>query len=743
MNDQHFLEEFHRTLNSISEIPALPKDILIRLIQRGIIRELLSSPTPDSIALLEEICTTAPIPEIREDALDALIQMSHENHPDAVLGLYRLAVEGNHNGAISYLQQHRLTSPQPELQAAFSFAHLTDEDYTQFDKDFKSLANYFFHLAQPSTRVKIIQSGGSTFKQRLSYLLNALLLDQDEKQDSLVRFFPQSSQTEKQLILQQLTSLADSGNTAAQNTLCRLVINYDDPAAREICLQRGYSPFLPAEKALFYFLTSQWEQYETVDFTHHWLLEAYSSASPSLRQKILAHARTTGQIGWLSNLSNYRPVLMIGELSPADWEKVRLTVLSNPQDNSWLRLLNYAPLYWAASLLAQLATAPDVFSSEPDLGEIAKLAAACVQKPLPFPSRAVLQSPAGSSTCLAVSPFGTELALGSLESSIQLLSLITLDWQKPLLSPASPTRVLAYDPQANYLLCAGGDQRIRIFRRHDNALVKTLEGHKGQIRSIVFNSEGRRVHSAGFDGKIFSWLFPSGLTSQNPIETGQEIFSLHLSPDNQLFIYASANRTCNFLPTSGGQPVHTISEIDGVPLAIAINSRQKLAIASRSATIQQFSLSTFKPLGPANTTASPSNYLIYHPNLPLLFGMEISGKVNVWHEMDPAIILSSQLHNQTASGLGLTSDGNLLVSSSTDGKVAVWDLQPFLLFFQPIQNDLHEWIEKISLWQKMDMPISSRQWLDFARQLLHWRARFDIQIGEAEPLQIGEFDILL
>jgi len=743
MNDQPFLEDFRRTLHSISEIPALPKEILIRLIHRGIIRELLSYPNPHSIALLEDVCITAPIPEIREDALNALFQLSRENLSDAVLGLYRLAVEGNHSGAISFLQKHPLTSPQPELQAAFSFMYLTDDDYAQFDKDFTRLADYFFHLAQPSTRLKIIQSANSSFKHRLSNLLNALWLDQEEKSDFLVRFYPQSSQIEKRLILQQLTILADSGNTAAQNTLCRLVISYDDPAAREICLQRNYSPFLPAEKALFYFLSSQWEQYETYDFTHHWLLEAYSSASPSLRQKVLAHARTTGQIGWLSNLSNYRPALMIWELSPSDWEKIRITILSNPRDNSWVRLLNYAPLYWAAWLLAQLTAAPDVFSSEPELSEIAQQAKGCLPQPLPFPSRTVLQSPAGSNTCLAVSPFGTEVAFGSLESSIQLLSLITLEWQKPLLSPTAPTRVLAYDPQATYLVCAGGDQRIRIFRRQDYALVKTLEGHQGQIRSIIFQSDGRRVHSAGFDGRIFSWHFPSGLTSQPPIETGQEIFSLTISPDNQLLIYSSANRTCNFFPMSGGQPIHSISEMDGVPLALAVNSRQKLAIASRSATIQQFSLSTYQPLTPGRSTGSPLNHLIYHPTVPLLFGMEISGKINAWHETDLEVILESELHTQPASGLGLTPDGNLLISSSTDGKVVIWDLQPFLLYFQPIQSDLHEWIEKITGWLKMDMPISSRQWLEFALQLLHWRARFDIQIGEVEPLQIGEFDILL
>jgi WD40 repeat protein len=275
-------------------------------------------------------------------------------------------------------------------------------------------------------------------------------------------------------------------------------------------------------------------------------------------------------------------------------------------------------------------------------------------------------------------------------------------------------------------------------------LLKTLEGHKGQIRSIVFQSDGRLFYSAGFDGTIQSWHFPSGLAARPPVLIGNEIFSLLLSTDNKTLIFTSANRTCHILPIQAQKPVQSILELDGIPLALAINRRQKLAIATRNATIQQFSLSSLKSLLPPSfTTASPINHLVFHPDLPLLFGMGLDGKLYIWHEDDFGHLLSVEAHHPTGCGLGLTPDGDKLVSCSNDGTVIVWDLQPFLLFFQPLHSDPHRWIEKIDHYRKKELQPSTRLWLDFARGLLQWRARYDIQIEEADALQIGEYDILL
>ncbi len=743
MMQQNLLEEFRRTLLAISEIPPLPKETLLRLLQRGMIRELLAHPTRESITLLEEICVFAPLPIIRQDALEALIVLSQQNNPEAILSLYRLSVERDFLPAISHLRATHLTCPDSQLQAIFSFLYLPEIDITQSYENLVLLSSYFFYRAQPSTRLKITQSTASPDRQRVSRLLDTLLFDTPDKFNRLLTIYPQTSSAEKQIILQRLLSLVDSDNSTAKDLLCQLVIHFDDPAAEEICKQRNLSPSSPTDKALYFFLSGQWDLYETFDFTHQWLVEAYSSAGPALRQKILSQARSSGQIEWLSGLSDSRPSVLLWELTPADWEKIAQYLLVNPFENLWSVLLPRAPLYWSAYLLNLLFEHTNYFEDDPDLKQIARLAAKCISKPLPIFEKAVLHSPAGNVSSMAVSPFGMEIGFGTLGSSIHFLNLNSLEWQKPIQSPNSPTRLIAYDPQASYLISAGGDHRLRIFRRQDNVLLKTLEGHKGQIRAIVFQSDGRLFYSAGFDGTIQSWHFPSGLAVHSPMPIGNEIFSLLIAPDNQLLLCAVADRACHFISTQSNHLVHSLSEFEDVPLTMAINRRQKLAVAARNQTIQQFSLSTFKPLTLPYPTSAVVNHLIYHPTLPMLFGIGLDGKIHIWHEADLRLLLTIEQHSQTASGLGITPDGNTLISSSTDGKVVIWDLQPFLMFFQPIHHDLHHWIERIGYWLKNNLQSPDIPWLDFAHHLLKWQARFDIQIDNAEPIQIGGYDILL
>ncbi|GAP10648.1 protein containing FOG: WD40 repeat [Bellilinea caldifistulae] len=743
MSEQRLFEEFRRTLLSVSEFPSLPKEELVSLIQRGIIRILLTDPNPESIALIEEACAFAPLPIIREDALDALIQLSHQNNPEAILSLYRLAIERDYPPAITHLKFNPLPCPNPHLQAVFSFLYLPDGGYAQSSENLELLAEYFFHHAQPSTQMKIIESAPSPARQRFSHLLSLLLFNTPDKPSHLLALYPQTSQSEKQIILKRLSSLAETENTIAVDFLCRLAVYFDDPTARQICQQKNLSPSVPTEKALYYFLSNQWDQYETFDFTHQWLVEAYSSASPALRQKILSQARISGHVEWLSRLSDSRSAVVLWELTPADWERVVQAILLNPSEPLWLRLLSRAPLFWSAYLLHHLSEHAINFEHDPQLNQVAWLASVCFSKPLPVFRKAILQSPAGSITSMAISPFGMEIGFGSLDSSIQFLNLTSLEWQSPLLSPVSPTRLIIYDPQARYLVCAGGDHRLRIFRRQDHALLKTLDGHKGQVRGMVFRSDGRIFYTAAFDGAIQSWHFPSGLAARPPVQIGNEIFSLLITPDNHLLLCATADRTCQIISVHGNHRIHSISGLEDAPLTMAINNRQKFAVAIRNHTIQQFSLSTFKPLTLPSPSSTPINQLVYHPTLPLLCGMGLDGKIQIRHEADLKPLLTIELHNQPASGLGFIPDGNTLISSSADGRVVIWDFQPLILFFQPIQSDLHDWLQKINQWINAGLQPATEPWLEFARQILQWRARFDIQIENAEPIQIGDYDILL
>src|SRR5262245_8584611 len=80
-----------------------------------------------------------------------------------------------------------------------------------------------------------------------------------------------------------LRRLAEQGNAEAQEALCRLTIFHDLPLARETALALSCAPRDASQRALFYFLTGQWDEYEGLDFDHSLLRVAYNAGDERLR----------------------------------------------------------------------------------------------------------------------------------------------------------------------------------------------------------------------------------------------------------------------------------------------------------------------------------------------------------------------------------------------------------------------------------------------------------------------------
>jgi len=92
-------------------------------------------------------------------------------------------------------------------------------------------------------------------------------------------------------IIRILTKIAEEGRLEAQEALCRLVIEYHHPLAREIVLAAQYAPRDPLQRALLYILTAQWDKYEQLDFDHHLLRTAYNAVDKKLQKRIVVSAR--------------------------------------------------------------------------------------------------------------------------------------------------------------------------------------------------------------------------------------------------------------------------------------------------------------------------------------------------------------------------------------------------------------------------------------------------------------------
>src|SRR5947209_814657 len=105
----------------------------------------------------------------------------------------------------------------------------------------------------------------------------------------------------------------------AREALCRLAIDGDDALARAVALASGYAPRQAERRALFFFLTEQWEAYDSLDFDRTLLRAAYQAANGPLRQRLAAKARQAGRVEWVEAVTRGRQALRLSEMSDAEW----------------------------------------------------------------------------------------------------------------------------------------------------------------------------------------------------------------------------------------------------------------------------------------------------------------------------------------------------------------------------------------------------------------------------------------
>ncbi len=152
-------------------------------------------------------------------------------------------------------------------------------------------------------------------------------------------------------------AVAGLANRAAQEAACQALLHADSPALQAAVLAGGYLPANAAQRALFFFLTGQWERYESLDFDHSQLRAVYSAAGADLRQRINSRLRQAGRPSYLNILVGGDESARLKQMNGAEIELMLQLIKAERQ---WLRLwglIPRLPLAWALQTLDDLQAA--------------------------------------------------------------------------------------------------------------------------------------------------------------------------------------------------------------------------------------------------------------------------------------------------------------------------------------------------------------------------------------------------
>lgn len=728
------------SLSQMQAIELLLEGILVRLKQNG---------SPVAVEKLLQGARSCPLLSIRKLAIQLLSEMASTSNDLASEALFTLAIWDDEADAMQWLKKFNIRSSSPDIQAVFAVLSHNPSEVRLVDPDFCLLTDFFLNRATPNLQKRLLANASALGYKSWIAIVSASVLPSVESLMNLHQKFESFQDSERQLALKVLDQAALRGVTLAREAICQYFIDYEYQPACSLAISRGYSPSLPVQAALFYFLAEQWQIYEYLDFNQKLIAAAYETAALPLRKRILLLSRYSGRTEWMSGLSTPSRQRWLWDMTDADWNLAIRNLLSSNNYRDLWRLAQLSPPIWSKQILSHPLFAswrPDTQEERDGYLQLMELAHAISAQLPPIPLLHTWSTPSQEINSLAISHDGSYLAVAGANSAIHLWAIFkTPSPLPPLIGPVPQSRALAFCPNGEFLTAANGDHSIRIYRLSDSKLVKTLEGHTGLIRTLTFSPDGHILFSASFDGTIRAWRFPLGPEIKRIDASKSELFGLASSPDGQILLTAGSDQVLAVFRWPDGDLLWRLSGHQAtITSLVAVPRGQLVATSGRDGSIILWNYIAGRAI--LKLTADElTTSMVFHPNEQYLIVASAQGNISIWNTSTAMKLSTFAAHRQAITGLAVSPDGRELFSSSTDGSISTWDLQLFTWALSPVgmnRSQTLTWIEQRM--QQSGAKAGERDWLKFIAELIRWRQRFDVELDETQRvISIGEFDIEL
>jgi len=573
-----------------------------------------------------------------------------------------------------------------------------------------------------------------------------------------------------------LRRLAEQGNAEAQEALCRLTIFHDLPLARENALALSCAPRDASQRALFYFLTGQWDEYEGLDFDRSLLRGAYNAGDERLRQRIGEQARGAGRVEWVEVVSR-RQGLQLGEVTDGEWEVTLETLSGSRRWAEMWRLAQEAPARWGARLLQRLSATewvPEGDGARAEYEELVRLAGRWTETGSGSLAwrRSVLEGHKRPVSCLAISPDGRLLASGIDDGRVRLRNLADGAPLKTLIGHSRIT-CLAISPDGRLLAGGTADTGVWLWSLPDGARLHWWDWMeddlytptKRTVECIAFSPDGR-ILASGYqqlDLRLQFRSMPDGARSssmENLLSHIWRAYNLAFSPDGSALAIWSASRFVTLwnLRNSGYlvMPMPNKSPLNVKSLAFSPDGRTLVGGASE--TVCLWSLPDGAPQWrhrPLWTRPRPDDLplktleghedritsLAISPDGRILASGSRDCTVRLWSLPDGMPLKILRGDSGPLYCLAFSPDGRTLASGGMDNVAQLWSVNPF--YRMPIsQTGVGDLVWAEESLRNSNLNAEQRNCLEFVAALIRLRRRFDIQLGEPiRRIEAGEFDI--
>ncbi len=535
-----------------------------------------------------------------------------------------------------------------------------------------------------------------------------------------------------------------------REALCRRALQAGEATAREVAVAAGYAPREPGQRALFYFLTGQWDAYEALDFDQTLLRAAYQAADEEMRRQIAAQARAVGRVEWVAVVTGGRRDVRLGAMTDAEWQATADVLAARAAWPELWRLAQEAPPPWAARLLVRLkgsgwrpanaAAFDEVVRlaegwGDPDLAALVGERGGLSGHAEPVTALAFSPKPLGASRWLLVS--ADEGGKGRLWALPEGELLRERDLHSVAVS------ALAASPDGKTLVTAARDSTVRLWELPDGRPLRTLREEDHQALSLALATDGRLLAAGLHDWTVCLWDLAQGRPLARVRGHTAPVNGIVITPDGELLITSSMDGTIRLWGLPDGDFRRMLLPGEW-PTCLAVSpDGGALASGGYDRVIRLWRLPLGEAAGKLQGHAGDVTCLAMDPGGRVLASAGRDRTLRLWGLPEGRCLRALEGHTGIPACIAISPDGRTLASAGKDRTVRLWDLRPLRLAHAPAgqlnAEDL-AWIEETL--RAGTVRASERAALEFVAALIRTRLQFEIELGEGPGhIRAGEFDI--
>ena len=160
---------------------------------------------------------------------------------------------------------------------------------------------------------------------------------------------------DKQMAEEARAALGRLKKAEAKDEVCRLALEAHNELAFRATLVGKYAPRDEHKRALFFFLTEQWERYDSLDYDRRLLLEVYESAAPPLRKRITEKLRASGRTDFLAVIAGHESRRRTGVMKTDEISLLLQMLEANREWPKLWALVFELPFAWSVRVVRTLS----------------------------------------------------------------------------------------------------------------------------------------------------------------------------------------------------------------------------------------------------------------------------------------------------------------------------------------------------------------------------------------------------